>query len=73
MAKYRPIVFDYIGQGRVSALDAQLLAIRENPDRVPQRPTPSNPLGNSIAGSKVRSGIRGGKFEPSATSGMLST
>jgi hypothetical protein len=35
-----------------------------------QSSTQSNPLGRALAGSRVRSGARGGRFAPRAVSGM---
>jgi hypothetical protein len=74
MAKYRPIVFDWIAEGRPSLEDRVRVIVRENPGTVaPVVPTTS-PLAAASAGFKAGRGatrIKGGTFSPGPMSGML--
>lgn len=74
MPKYRPIVYDYIENGRPSLEDVVRTRIRENPTKVRAVvPTP-HPLAAASAGFKAGKGatsISGGTFSPGPSSGKL--
>jgi hypothetical protein len=76
MPATRPIghlLYDPIEDGRPSLEDRYRLRQRERGRSVAPGVTPSNALGNALAGFRTRSPgrIRGGTFAPRATSGML--
>lgn len=71
LAPYRHLIYEPVADGRPSLEDKYRLRQREQPHTIAQAPLQSNPLGNALAGGRLRSGIRGGSFAPRATSGML--
>lgn len=74
MPKYRPIVFDWVAEGRPSLEDRVRAIVRENPARVAPRTVRTSSAANALAGFKAGRGstsIRGGTFQPGPTSGML--
>lgn len=74
MAKYRPIVYDWIEDGRPSLEDRVRTAVREHPQRLAPVAVTTSPLAAASAGFKAGRGatsIKGGTFRPGPTSGML--
>lgn len=71
MPALRPIVRDPLE--RPSRADRETVRTRAAGIPIAQAATPTNPLGQMLAGTVARGSVRlkGGKFNPRATSGML--
>lgn len=74
MAKYRPIVFDWVAQGRPTLEDRVRTEVREHPQRLAPVAVTTSSLAAASAGFKAGRGatsIKGGTFRPGPTSGLL--